>query len=344
MPLLLSSTILLFLLVYTFREGELRLINQVLMALIPCETPLHIAAKNGLLRLSTAFIRCAKKSGSEASKALLRITDGNGDLKMVRLLVDEDQRYYKHFPKSMGETPLLIALEKGNDDMLELVSGTSSLDRYKGPKGETVLHIAVRRQLEKSLNWIIEKNSKLANQVDTSGWTPLHYAAFSGFIYAAEVLLDIDESLGYVKGGNREDLTALHIASSKGDIVLMHLILEHCPDSWDMLTSRKQNILHLVAGYGLSGAAIKWVLDKPWVANLINEKDEEGNTPIQLYFQVVSSSEDDGKSLVLTHPQVLKVLSMESFDEKESKQQLKNARRMLSNGWKDHADWLTKNV
>ncbi|TXG46642.1 hypothetical protein EZV62_027864 [Acer yangbiense] len=80
----------------------------------------------------------------------------------------------------------------------------------------------------------------LKSKQDQQGWTPLHLAAHFGYIVILKLLLIKDRSAAY-KADN-EGKTALHVAAGLGRVV------------------------------GL-------ILRNPLLGNLVNEKDEKGNTP-----------------------------------------------------------------
>ncbi|KAF3633519.1 hypothetical protein FXO38_25550 [Capsicum annuum] len=59
-------------------------------------------------------------------------------------------------------------------------------------------------------------------------------------------MLGWKKSLVYLSAGSENDwMTAIHIASSEGDVNMINKLLNHCPDCWDMLDSNNQNALHV---------------------------------------------------------------------------------------------------
>ena len=62
---------------------------------------------------------------------------------------------------------------------------------------------------------ILEWKPDLTKEVDENGWSPLHCAAYSGYVSIVAQLLDkSDESVVYLRVKNYGNKTALHIAAS----------------------------------------------------------------------------------------------------------------------------------
>ncbi|KAK2641598.1 hypothetical protein Ddye_023361 [Dipteronia dyeriana] len=58
----------------------------------------------------------------------------------------------------------------------------------------------------------------------------------------------------------------------------MRELISECPDCCELVDKRGRNVLHF-ALESRNKKAVKLVLKKPWLGNLINEKDKNGNTP-----------------------------------------------------------------
>ncbi|GFY84998.1 hypothetical protein Acr_03g0017720 [Actinidia rufa] len=75
--------------------------------------------------------------------------------------------------------------------------------------------------------------------------------------------------------------TALHLAALHGKVEAMEELLSHCPDCWEMVNDRGQNILHIAIEYEKVNV-ISCILKRQWIGNLLNQKDNEGNTPLHM--------------------------------------------------------------
>ena len=79
----------------------------------------------------------------------------------------------------------------------------------KNKNGWTPLHIAVRREQEEAINWIISYNSVNKNQFKinkkggSEGWTPLHLAAYCGLKDICIMLCDSKANLFAINKENK---------------------------------------------------------------------------------------------------------------------------------------------
>ena len=128
---------------------------------------------------------------------------------------------------------------------------------------------------------LLEKRKSLTRERDRHGWTPLHYAAYSGNLGGTHLLLESDRSAALIANKDRK-MTALHLAAGQGNESIMDAIIDHCPECCELVDDRGWNVLHF-AMVSFSARKLKDLLDKyPFVWNLINEKDIKGNTPLHV--------------------------------------------------------------
>lgn len=129
------------------------------------------------------------------------------------------------------------------------------------------------------------------------GWTPLHYAAMKGNLEATQLLMQHDEaiqlpikpdeatqlpkqrSVSYIL--DKSGMSALHVAAYSGHTNVMEELLQCRPDVCDSLNFKSQTALH-AAVLGGQIDVIRYSLNVPKLAVLINEADEDGNTPLHL--------------------------------------------------------------
>ncbi|KAH7847833.1 hypothetical protein Vadar_030707 [Vaccinium darrowii] len=267
-----------------------------------------MAAREGYANIVKALIERAKTIEQElesglggAVKKMLRATNVNGDtalhvavrnchlekdkyLEVVKLLTREDPEF-QHAANNANETPLYLAAERGNQGVAVLLTilETCTSPTYGGPGGRTALHAATLNDFTgQSIRRLLEWKKDLIEKVDTCGWTPLHCAAYNGNLEGVKQLLQTDESAGYITTTKKDGLeAALHMATARGHVSVMEELLSSNPDCWEMVNSKGQNVLHIAVAME-DESVIKFILNKPWLRHLINQKDNEGNTPLHL--------------------------------------------------------------
>ena len=119
--------------------------------------------------------------------------------------------------------------------------------------------------------------SALINQKYKQRLTPLHCAAYFNGYSTIERLLKIDISMAYKK--DTKDMTALHIAADRGHVKIVNEILKYCPDCSELVNKRGWNALHFAVNSSHKDV-VNVILNEPSLSNLLNEKDESGNTPL----------------------------------------------------------------
>ncbi|CDP16300.1 unnamed protein product [Coffea canephora] len=297
------------------------------------ETALHLAARKGHSGVVLALIDYSKQNKGcwfcdcfvDRCKKMLRTAnvDGNTALheavknnfyEVAKLLVQEDPGF-RYRPNHARETPLYLAVEKGYRDIADLILTTCKSPAYLGPGHKTALHAAAIWNLPELVELILEKLPNLIKKVDKFGWTALHYAAKLNHPAklnhedVVTLLLSAKRSTAYVAARNDDSRTALHIAVIHGHVAVVQELLSHFPDCWEKYTNRCKNILHLAVKYE-QREVLEFVLKKSWASELINQRDNTGNTPLHLY---VATKNLDGSSLV-KHPSV----DVNSFDNSNS--------------------------
>lgn len=123
------------------------------------------------------------------------------------------------------------------------------------------------------------KDPSMFQQRNSIGKSPLHAAVCTGFTEGVKFLLESQFESAYQK--DRQGFYPIHSASTKGFVDIIQIMLQHRPDTRELLSAHGQNILHVAARSG-KYKAVEYMLKRPELEMLINEKDADGNTPLHL--------------------------------------------------------------
>ncbi|KAI3847143.1 hypothetical protein MKW92_009467 [Papaver armeniacum] len=234
-----------------------------------------------------------------------------------RLLIEADP-LFEYFSNNAGETPLYLAAEEGLVDFVVQILQNCPSSAYNGPNGRTSLHIAVANGYSEVAKLLLEKQPSLIHQRDANGNSALHYAAYFAKPKVAIQLLEVEPSIAWAK--DNDGKTALHIAASSRlprniayllkvdtlgpaqhtkvgrlgfqplaymkfkceNIQVIEEVTKRCQECWEELDNNGRNFLHIAAENG-STRVIKYILGKSNLAeNIINDEDNQGNTPLHL--------------------------------------------------------------
>ncbi|XP_034212747.1 ankyrin repeat-containing protein ITN1-like [Prunus dulcis] len=269
------------------------------------ETPLHVAARVGCDEIVEFIIANMKPLeevdledgpiNEEAYKKLLRMENSEKDTALhvavryrhdgvVAQLMKADPELCC-FTNSAAESPLFLAVRTGSPSIALYILNESPSDRppsFQGTNGVTALHAAVtRRRLTHQgiVATMVSKNHEIIKQADDIGWTPLHYAALSGNLKATQLLIGKEKSACYIL--DKLGLSALHIAAYAGRTKILEELIGSEPATCDLVNHKGQTALH-AAVVGEKINVIKYVLKTPKLGRLINQADNEGNTPLHL--------------------------------------------------------------
>ncbi|KAK9293219.1 hypothetical protein L1049_021209 [Liquidambar formosana] len=288
------------------------------------EIPLHLAARYGFSNMVEILLEHAK---GDPEKGIPGMTNKHGDtalheavrfnhLEVVKLLTKEPD--FPHSANLAGETPLYLAAERRFGTLVTEILRNCP-PTHGGPNGRTALHAAVINNNKDITIRILRAKTEahLTTEADEQGWTPLHYAALLDYRWIVLGLLGEDESAAYI--GDRDGMTALHIAASRGHEIVVEYIISFWPDCCELVDKNGWNFIHFAAKSGNLNA-IRSVFANYSLTYLLNEKDNEGNTPLHL---LANHHGPDTKvyslvSSLIKHPRVDKMVfnkkNLNAFD------------------------------
>ncbi|XWS54175.1 hypothetical protein CRYUN_Cryun10bG0067200 [Craigia yunnanensis] len=252
------------------------------------DTALHIAARIGDQLLVHLIVNAIKDHSSEAILGD-KNDDGNTALhealltnheKVARILIDKN-REVSYSVNKEGKSLLYLAAAAGYADIVRLImeNPLGNCNEQQRLQNQSPVHAAIHGRNIDVLKIMWEKDQSSFHLRCEEGKNPLHCAASIGYLEGVNFLLEKFQGAAYER--DRNGFFPIHIASDKGYIRIVQEFLWHCPDSRELLNRQGQNILHLAAKRGRI-QVVNYILKMHTLQNLINERDENGNTPLLL--------------------------------------------------------------
>lgn len=151
-----------------------------------------------------------------------------------------------------GEPVVLVALREDAGQVVDVLLAAPDFDPERmAPNGNTALMMAAFKRNKAAVLALLAKNAI----VTRPGWTALHYAAASGDVEIAAILLD---KHAYIDAESPSQLTPLMIAAREGHLAVVELLLAQGADA------RLKNNERLTASQIAARA------DKPAIASAID--------------------------------------------------------------------------
>ncbi|KAJ6724682.1 ANKYRIN REPEAT PROTEIN-LIKE [Salix viminalis] len=250
------------------------------------DTVLHLAAREGMA--CTAIKDLVKSEPSLTRKTNTKgntplhdaVIKGNKEFAVFLASKDPVVAYYNN---KNGRSPLYLAVENGNKNGIldDLLKSIKREDGDAPPKGKSPVHAAIEQRDIGILKKIGEAMPELLRLTDEEMGNSLHYASSIGFLEGVQFLLDKFHNGAY--GRNPEGNYPIHLACKSHSVRVVKEYLKEFPYPKEFLNKKGQNILHVAAESG-KGNVISYILkqDAKLVEPLLNEMDEDGNTPLHL--------------------------------------------------------------
>uniref|UniRef100_A0A2N9EWA6 PGG domain-containing protein n=1 Tax=Fagus sylvatica TaxID=28930 RepID=A0A2N9EWA6_FAGSY len=196
---------------------------------------------------------------------------------------------------------LILRSETLISQWIEAKRPNTLISRWIKAKRPNIFKFLVKRVLEITradfVSKMLEKFPDTISEGDVSGRLPLHYAAYYGDTEVVEQFLEKNISLAYKK--DKEGMSALHISAKEGRVNVIRTLFTKCPYTFELLDNKRRTALHLAVESG-DIDAVEIFLKKKVSQDIINEQDEEGNTPLHLAaingrYEILTMLVDEGK-------------------------------------------------
>ncbi|KAG2245628.1 hypothetical protein Bca52824_085256 [Brassica carinata] len=251
------------------------------------DTPIHVAASVGSFQVLQLLLSSANLDieNRGITKQLLRTTNKQNDTALhvalksghvdVSKLLSEQDTGLLDMANNNNESPLYLAIERGLFDIADHILATSPSVSSTGPKGMNALHAAVDSDIVSAgfLTKLMETRPEMIKEVDSMGWTPLHYSVWLGKVEMTRLCFNKTSRL-------------LIYQIRKANIDAYRELVGSCPYVWELVDGKGRTSLHSAVMSRQRGI-IDCILQMPDISlHLLNESDVDGNTPLHLSVRV----------------------------------------------------------
>ncbi|KAI8006423.1 Protein ACCELERATED CELL DEATH 6 [Camellia lanceoleosa] len=260
------------------------------------DTPLHVAARADRISivsflvnemLSSSYGDIENRGNRETE--ILRMRNKWGNTVLHEAVRNHNLRVAEFFIKvapglacfenNTGESPLYLAARDGMLTIVKRILMAACSLAYGGSDGKTALHATIIEGHFDVMEALVRAKPELIKEADHHGRTPLYYAASMGDHRTVQRLLQLHTDIVYMS--DQDGLSPLHVAAYRGHTNIIKEIIQCCPDSGELLDLRGQNTLHF-AVLGGKSSVVRYILQTTELEGLINQADNDGNTPLHL--------------------------------------------------------------
>ncbi|OEL15505.1 Ankyrin repeat-containing protein [Dichanthelium oligosanthes] len=248
------------------------------------ETPLLTAVTRG--HSSLAFVLLRSCRDKQLSEAILK-QDKRGcnalhhairrGYEMLALELIEAEPALTKAVNIYKESPMFIAAMRNFTDVVEKLLAMPD-SSHSGASGFNALHAAVRNGNSDIAKRILNRHPQLISEETENNLTPMHLAVSEEKIDVLTVLLEYDQSLGYLI--STTGIPLLCTAASEGHVGVARELLKHCPDV-PYCDATGSTCLHEAV---LSGHAefVEFILGSQQLRQLVNMVNRNRETALHL--------------------------------------------------------------
>ena len=142
------------------------------------------------------------------------------------------------------------------------------------------LHVAALFGHADFASEILVRGSKLAKDLNEQGFSPLHLASANGHLSVVKELLKVGTDLCLIR--DKDGFMPIHTAVIKGKIGVVKELIDACPETAKAATCQGETVVHLAVRSN-HFEAVEFLVEKlGGDEELLNSKDEKGNTILHL--------------------------------------------------------------
>uniref|UniRef100_A0A0R3SGW6 ANK_REP_REGION domain-containing protein n=1 Tax=Hymenolepis diminuta TaxID=6216 RepID=A0A0R3SGW6_HYMDI len=149
------------------------------------------------------------------------------DMASLLLANDRDPKKSTNRESRCGFTPLHLAAQEGNADMVGLLLLNGADAENKANNGVTPMHLAALEDHVTVAQQLVQEGAKVTD-VTQAGYTPLHTACYAGRLNMARFLIALSSS--DINAKTCSGFTPLHLAAQQGHSDIVYLLLERGAD------------------------------------------------------------------------------------------------------------------
>ncbi|XP_013386790.1 transient receptor potential cation channel subfamily A member 1 homolog, partial [Lingula anatina] len=259
------------------KDGWVTLSQMVTDQNVEQNTALHLAVNNSHYEVAKLII---EKGGldNETSKYLstpLHLASVGGDVRVVQLLLDSNARV--DALNHNQETPLHKAAENDHPEVVELLLKSNADIEKRNEDNCTALLLAACWGNPEVIKVLLKYNAD-PSAADKNEKTAIFWAAENNHVSCLQVLLKNPKVTKLIDEPDRYGNTPLHIAAQLGHINCVKLLMEHNA-MVDDKNEDEQTPLHLAAMYD-QPLVVRELVNKQ--KTIIYDGDEDSNTALHL--------------------------------------------------------------
>ncbi|KDP24145.1 hypothetical protein JCGZ_25802 [Jatropha curcas] len=265
------------------------------------DTALHVAARAGMLNTLQILVHdfsapekesLLRKRNNKGNTALHEaVSNDRKDVASFLLSLDSELAYHQNYEVvsqdikkniEKGKSPLYLAVEKGLQQMVGIIltAITQHRNALNRLEGSSPAHAAIKTKNLVILEQIANAMPELTRAKETGGNNVFHLASSVGFLHGVKLLIKKKfKDLAIER--NEEGAFPIHFACKMGHLKIVNELLNEWPNPMEFVDNKGRNILHVAAEHGRENV-LKYLLKRPELKELRNEKDKEGNTPLHL--------------------------------------------------------------